>query len=113
MGLLTTRHQPIPGDPGHTTARVPAGFSRAYRQANTMITQPELPRLGHAAHGPLPPPPRGVELDAAPAAFTPYPQRAMGGPPEKAFFAMPYKGLAPSYLFPLVQQPKPWQRGGR
>jgi hypothetical protein len=111
--MLTTRHQPIPGDPGHTTARVRAGFSRAYAKYSAMLTMPELIRVGHAAHAALPVWPRGEEMDAAPAAFVPYPQKAMGGPPEKAFFAMPYKGLAPSYLFPLVQQPKPWQRGGR
>lgn len=67
--------------------------------------------LGPARAIHLPSPwPRGIFYPTAPAAqvLIRPPTGSMGGAPDAP--GMRFRGLAPSYLFPLAEQRRPWEK---
>lgn len=81
------RHQPVPGD-------IPTGVERPYKGARLMVTTPTLPIRIHF-------------YDALPATFVPLLVGGQGGRPMAP--RSPYRGLAPSKLFPIIEKRDPWE----
>lgn len=96
--------QPVPGD-----ADTYRGVDLIYKKAAAMLGRTLLPlRLGKTPAGPIPAHPAGTLYAALPATFIPILQGGQGKPP----IATPrkYKGMAPSSLFPLIEETPPWER---